>query len=72
MIPKGDPHWSWRIPPGEWDTWFVGHAHAICREVYFASDWPTYDEALPDPGEFRGELLALVASISRGDVEWIE
>lgn len=71
VIPAGDHHWTWSLPPymGDGDYWFVGRAHAICETIYRESDWLS-DDALPDPCDFRSELLAKVVSAERGHVEW--
>lgn len=70
-IPAGDHHWTWSLPPfmGDGDYWYVGRAHAICEELYSASDWPL-DEPLPDPLDFRYEFLDRAVSVERGHVEW--
>ena len=64
IIPKSDPHWSWRLAPGMngSDYWFVGRTHPICHRVYWACDWFGFDDGLPDPGDFRSEILAYVVS----------
>ena len=62
VIPKGDPHWTWRLAPGQHDGdyWFVGRTHAICARVYRSSEWFDPHEPLPFPAEFRSEILAEV------------
>lgn len=64
VIPKGDHHWSWKVAPSMWDgdSWFVGHVHAICDAVYRCSEWFDPGEALPDPSDFRSEILGEVVS----------
>lgn len=59
-IPKGDPHWTWTLAPGmnEFDEWWTGRTHIICDRIYRASEWFDPYEPMPDPGDFKAEILA--------------
>jgi hypothetical protein len=55
---------------GDGDYWFTGHTHVICDVVYRRSDWFDPYEPMPDPSDFRSELLEAVASVGPEGVEW--
>lgn len=71
-IPRGDHHWTWTLAPGAWDGdyWYTGRAHAVCLSVYRASDWCYFDDVLPEPGEFRSEILDLVEEATSRQVDF--
>lgn len=64
IIPKGDPHWTWRLAPSmhDGDDWFVGRTHPICQSVYQSSEWYDPYEPMPYADEFCTEILAEIVS----------